>query len=210
MGKHVFFDNSNMFGGAQRAAETIEPGIPWVAIRIYYRNLFRLIEGDGEIITRMLAGSVPPGNDPLWQTARDLGYNTDLLRRVEADDGRMVEQAVDEMLHLKIANTILDYDPPQELIIASGDGSISDFNTSFLTQAERALRRGWMVTVWSWEAQMTSRYVQMKEQYPDTLTLQPLDPHYLSTTFVKGGGYRYAGNAIHIDERIVSPLRARP
>src|SRR5262245_868408 len=100
MAHHIFVDNSNIYGGAQRAAGTIEPGAHWMSVRIYYRNLFRLIEGE-DVATRVLAGSVPPGNDALWQVARDLGYNTDLLQRVEQDDGRLVEQAVDEMLHLK-------------------------------------------------------------------------------------------------------------
>ncbi|WP_156963752.1 NYN domain-containing protein [Muricoccus aerilatus] len=110
--RHIFFDNSNIYGGSRRAAETIEPNAPWIAVRIYYRNLFRLIEGQGDVKTRVLSGSVPPENELLWQTARDLGYNTDLLRKVERDNGRLGEQGVDEMLHLKIANTILDYPAP--------------------------------------------------------------------------------------------------
>jgi hypothetical protein len=204
---HVFFDNSNIYGGAQRAAAGLEPEVPWVAIRLYYRNLFRLIEGAGQVATRILGGSVPPGNEPLWQTARDLGYNTDLLKRVELDDGRMGEQAVDELLHLKIANTLLDHDGENELVIASGDGSLSDFNTSFLTQAERALRRGWTVRVWSWTAQMSSRYGPLAVDYPGRLHLESLDPYYNSVTFVRGGGYRMQGEAVQVRERVVSPLR---
>lgn len=150
---------------------------------------------------------MPPGNEPLWQTARDLGYNTDLLRRVELDDGRMGEQAVDELLHLKIANTLLDNDGEHELVIASGDGALSDFNTSFITQAERALRRGWTVRVWSWTAQMSTRYAPLFDQYPGRLHLNALDPFYPSVTFVKGGGYLMEGDAVQVRERVVAPLR---
>jgi hypothetical protein len=207
MASYIFFDNSNIYGGAQRAGGALEPGAPWPAIRIYYRNIFRLIEGPGPIQTRVLSGSVPPGNDLLWQTARDLGYDTDLLKRVEADDGRLVEQGVDELLHLKIANVILDHDPPQTLVIASGDGSVSNYNTSFVMQAERALRRGWSVQVWSWTKQMTSKYNDLLGLYQGRLILKDLDPYYLSTTFVKGGGYVFAGAAIWVQDRIVSPLR---
>ncbi len=209
MSRHIFFDNSNIFGGAQREAERLEPFIPWVAIRIYYRNLFRLIEGRGTISTRVLSGSVPPGNDPLWQTARDLGYDTNLLRRVENDDGRMVEQAVDEMLHLKIANTILDNTSRQHqcLVIASGDGNVSEYDTSFPLQAERALRQGWEVEIWSWSLQMTTRYASIADANSGKVHINSLDPYYASVTFVKGGGYRFAGDPIHVQERVVSPLR---
>src|SRR5260370_26084694 len=157
MARHIFVDNSNIYGGAQRAAETLEPGALWMSVRVYYQNFFKLIEGDA-VTTRILAGSVPPGNEALWQTTRDLGYNTDLLRRVEQDDGRLTEQAVDEMLHLKIANALLDYEPPQTLVIASGDGQDSQWETSFPRQAERALKRGWNVEVWSWSKQLTGKY----------------------------------------------------
>lgn len=102
MDAHVFIDNSNVFGGAQRAAHVLEPGALWMAVRIYYRNLFTLIERGLNPVTRVLAGSVPPGNDALWESARRCGYDTDLLRRVENFDGRLVEQGVDEIAHLKI------------------------------------------------------------------------------------------------------------
>ena len=104
MARHVFIDNSNIYGGAQRAAPTLEPGVVWPAVRVYFRNLVQLIERGGGVATRVLAGSVPPGSEDLWEHARRLGYNTDILRRVASDDGRLVEQAVDEVLLLKIAN----------------------------------------------------------------------------------------------------------
>ena len=39
---------------------------------------------------------------------------------------------------------------------------MSDMGTSFPMQAERALRRGWSVEVWSWEAQLTGRYSDLE------------------------------------------------
>jgi hypothetical protein len=157
MARHVFVDNSNIYGGAQRAAKIIEPTAHWLSIRVYYRNFFKLIEGEG-VATRVLGGSVPPGADALWQTARDLGYNTDLLRRVEQDDGRLTEQAVDEVLHLKMLTTVCDHEGPQTLVIASGDGALSTWGSSFPAQAERALKKGWDVKVWSWAEQLTGEY----------------------------------------------------
>jgi hypothetical protein len=206
MARHVFVDNSNIYGGAQRAAETLEPGSLWMSIRLYYKNLFKLIEGDG-VATRVLAGSVPPGNETLWQTARDLGYNTDLLHRVERDDGRLTEQAVDEMLHLKMANALLDHEPPQTLVIASGDGRDTEAATSFPGQAERALKRGWNVEVWSWGEQLTKKYDRLCRAYSGRVTVKKLDPYYNSVTFVKAGTYNVQGGTVNLAGRVVAALR---
>jgi hypothetical protein len=206
MARHVFVDNSNINGGAQGAAESLEPGSPWMSNRVYYRNLFKLIEGK-DVATRVLAGSVPPGNEALWKCARDLGYDTDLLRRVEQDDGRLAEQAVDQMLHLKIANALLDHEPPQTLVIASGDGRDSQFRTSFPGQAERALKKGWNVEFWSWGEQLTSKYDPLCRKYPGRVTVKKLDPYYRSTTFVKEGTYPLqGGGTVTLAGRIVSSL----
>jgi len=206
MARHIFVDNSNIYGGAQRAAEALEPGALWMSVRVYYQNFFKLIEGDA-VTTRILAGSVPPGNEALWQTTRDLGYNTDLLRRVEQDDGRLTEQAVDEMLHLKIANALLDYEPPQTLVIASGDGQDSQWETSFPRQAERALKRGWNVEVWSWSKQLTGKYNPLCRAYPGRVIVKTLDPFFKSITFVQAGTYHINGANVTVAGRIVSALR---
>jgi len=206
MARHIFVDNANIYGGAQRAAEILEPAAVWMSVRVYYRNFFNLIEGGG-VATRILAGSVPPGNEVLWQTARDLGYNTDLLRRVEQDDGRLTEQAVDEMLHLKMANAFLDHDPPQTVVIASGDGKDSEWATSFPGQAERALKRGWDVEVWSWSAQCTSKYNALCRAYPGRVIVKTLDPYYRSITFLQAGTYSLSGATVTVAGRVVSALR---
>jgi hypothetical protein len=192
MARHVFVDNSNIFGGAQRVAESRDHYEPWRSVRIHYKHLFQLVEGD-DVATRGLAGSVPPGNDALWQIARDLGYKTDLLHRVERDDGRLVEQGVDEMLHLKIANALLDHDPSQTLVIVSGDGRVSQWDTSFPGQVLRALKRGWNVEVWSWAEQLTRKYAQIQRDYPGRVIISTLDPYYRSITFVKEGTYDLPG-----------------
>jgi hypothetical protein len=61
------------------------------------------------------------------------------------------------MLHLKIANAILDHKPPQTLVMVSGDGKVSKWDTSFPGQAERALRAGWTAEVWSWADGLTKK-----------------------------------------------------
>lgn len=101
MPRHIFIDNSNIFAGARRTAEKREPDQLSKAVRVYVKNLARLLEGTGPVKTRVLAGSIPPGNDELWDYARQSGHDTDLLRKINSEDGKAGEQGVDELLHLK-------------------------------------------------------------------------------------------------------------
>ncbi|NCB43712.1 MAG: NYN domain-containing protein [Clostridia bacterium] len=204
MNSHIFIDNSNIFGGAQRAAATHEPDAVWKAVRIYYRNFFQLLERETNPVTKVLAGSVPPGNEVLWEHARRHGYNTDLLHRIERDDGRLVEQGVDEIAHLKIANVLLDYEPPQTLVLVTGDGNDSEFGTSFTKQAERALKRGWNVHVWSWEDQLSGKFARLSSFKTGKITVNLLDRYYRSITFVQGGSYDVNGSQVNVSGRVVS------
>jgi hypothetical protein len=206
--RHVFIDNSNIYGGAQRAARTIEPTAFPLAVRVHIRNLIDLMEaGDPAVTTKVLAGSVPPDNEALWDHARRAGYDTNLLKKVEDDQGRLVEQGVDEMLHLKIANALLDHEPPQTMVIASGDGSISSWNTGFPMQAERALRRGWNVEVWSWVEQLTGQYDAICKANRGRIIVRVLDPHYHALTFVQAGDYHAAtGETVSVAPRAARAL----
>ena len=206
MPAHVFVDNSNIFGGVQRTASVAEPAAPWPAIRLYYRNFVQLIEGRHGILTRVLAGSVPPGNEDLWEYARSAGYDTSLLRKIEKDDGRLGEQGVDELLHLKIANVLLDYDPPQTLVLGTGDGQLGQFGTSFEQQVSRALKLGWDVEVWSWGMQLSGRFAKLRSPSGASATIHVLDPYYRSITFVKGGDYQLKDGRHMVAPRIVEPL----
>jgi hypothetical protein len=207
MGAHIFVDNSNIFGGAQRAANTHEPGAVWMSVRLYYRNFFRLIEHGHQPETRELAGSVPPGNEALWDYAREGGYNTDLLEKIEEDDGNLAEQGVDEMLHLKIANSLLDCSPPQTLVLATGDGNVSDFGTSFVQQARRALNQGWDVEVWSWKEQLSGRYERIRVPDGRSLNVNLLDGYYKQITFIDGGKYEISGSNVMVEDRVVNDLK---
>jgi hypothetical protein len=204
---HVFIDNSNLFGGAQTTAGKLEAHVPWQAVRVYMRNLIDLIEAGRSAKSRVLAGSVPPGNDELWKYASDKGYNTDLLRRIEADDGRMKEQGVDEMLHLKIANAILDHDSGHRLVLVTGDGKMSSFGTSFPAQAERALKKGWKIEVWSWKGSLSNNWKRLLKSHKSEISLHELDQFYFAVTFVKSGSFVQAnGSVVYVADRVVSKL----
>ena len=109
---------------------------------------------------------------------------------------------------MKIANVLLDYDPPQKLIICTGDGNDSDFETSFTKQIERALKRGWDVVVWSWKDQLSGKFNRLKEDGvgTGTLDIRELDPYYFSITFVQEGDYEVNETKIKVSGRVVHNL----
>ncbi|WP_457333712.1 NYN domain-containing protein [Rhizobacter sp. P5_C2] len=187
MNAHIFVDNSNIFQGARRAAQTSEPTVDRAQVRVYYKNFFELIERGYSPVTRVLAGSVPPGNDDLWHYSREAGYSTDLLRRVDTVDGGSKEQGVDEILHLKIAHALLDHEPPQVLVIATGDSAVSEFGTSFTDGIARALRRKWNVRLWSWREQIGSAFLRQMEHAAGAMTVSYLNDFYEEITFVNHG-----------------------
>ena len=205
---HVFVDNSNVFHGAQRAAAQYEPSAPWPAVRVHYRTLFSLIEDGHTPRSRVLAGSVPPGNDDLWKHARTAGYDTNLLKKIEKDDGKVGEQGVDELLHLKIANVLLDHEPPQSLILVTGDAKVSDYGTSFLAQAERALRRGWDVHVWSWKKQLSPKFSKLTRP-GKPVTIHYFDQKYFDLVYLERGSFTVAGKVVVSSGR-VNGVRVSP
>jgi hypothetical protein len=203
---HIFLDNSNIFGGAQRVAAEKEKA-PWQAVRIDYKNLFRLLR-HGKINNgvSMLAGSVPPGNEALWTAAQEAGFDTTLLHKVPNDTGRLFEQSVDEAIHLRIGNILLDSEKPGVIVIATGDGAQTAQGCSFTDQVTRAAKRGWKVEVWSWRVQLSPRLRDTRLKYPDLVTVFMLDEWYRSTVFLKAGTYRLNGESIDVKVRSCSGL----
>jgi hypothetical protein len=166
-----------------------------------------------EVTTKVMAGSVPPECESLWEYARSLGFDTALLRRVEGASGQTLEQGVDEVLHMKMANAVLDNPPPQTMILLSGDGKVSQFGSSFPDQIEKALKRGWDVEIYTWHNCYNQiKYPPLLEKHKN-LQVVFLDQYYKHLTFVQGDGEYYykddSGNRIYFEvkARDVEPLK---
>lgn len=167
---HVFIDNSNILVGM---LETIRDrdGIDIHEIPRYsrpkldYHVLFTILERGRQADRKVLVAS-----SPLWQPLRDAtnaGYEVAVLERVKkhmnigldstSEDestskrrGGKKEQGVDEILHLKILESILDSETPATMVLATGDAAPSEYGEGFFRCAQRALQRGWKVEVISW------------------------------------------------------------
>ena len=206
MDTHIFLDNSNIFGGAQSAARNKERA-PWQSVRVEYENLFRLLlHKKRNRRSSMLAGSVPPGNEALWDAARSAGFDTTLLRRVDDDNGRLVEQGVDEAIHLRIANILLDAETPGMLVLATGDGKTTNQGSSFTQQVRRAAKRGWAIEIWSWSDSLSPVLRNTRVEFPSNVSVFKLDEWYHSVVFLKGGSYYSGSEMVDVPTRRGRPL----
>lgn len=71
---------------------------------------------------------------------------------------RLVEQAVDEILHLKILESLVDASAPSTIVLASGDAAEAEYSAGFFKMVERALEKGWKVELVSFAKTMSYAY----------------------------------------------------
>jgi predicted alpha/beta-hydrolase family hydrolase len=83
---------------------------------------------------------------------------------------------VDEIIHLKILESVLDY-PPSTIVLASGDGAAGEYSPGFTKVIERCLTRGWEVEVLSFKQNLSGFYrnKEFKKTWKDKFRFIPLD-----------------------------------
>lgn len=90
---------------------------------------------------------------------------------------KWVEQGVDEILHLKMCHSIMDYETPSTIVLATGDGAEAEMSDGFLAHVERALKRGWNVELVSWKQQTNRGYLNkdFQKKWADQFRVIELD-----------------------------------
>ena len=92
---------------------------------------------------------------------------------------KWVEQAVDEILHLKIMESVVDAEEGQSgtIVLATGDAAEAEYSGGFLRMAERALKRGWRVEVVSFRRNMSEawRSREWRERWGERFTVLELE-----------------------------------
>jgi hypothetical protein len=71
---------------------------------------------------------------------------------------RYIEQGVDEIIHLKMMESIVDTESPSTMVLATGDAAQAEYSEGFLKMAERALKKGWKVELVSWSKNISLAY----------------------------------------------------
>jgi hypothetical protein len=90
---------------------------------------------------------------------------------------KWVEQGVDELLHLKMCQSLLDAETPSTMVLATGDGAEAEMSDGFLAHVERALRLGWKVELITWRQQTNGGYKRkaFRQKWGEQFTITELD-----------------------------------
>ncbi|KAA8649796.1 hypothetical protein EYZ11_005378 [Aspergillus tanneri] len=189
---HVFVDMSNIMVGFHDAVK-VSRNIPATTrtrrVPLSFQNFSLILERGRPTAKRVLVGS---DRFAAINEGEKLGYETNILDRVQKvkqptrhqvrfrknprassrdrgsgsetnDVPGWVEQGVDEILHLKILESLLDTDEPSTIVLATGDAAEAEFSGGFMKMVERALQRGWNVELVSF-SQLTS-YAYRKRDF---------------------------------------------
>lgn len=229
-GVHVFIDWSNFMLGCLQAIRERRGILPNknVKEKINFDRVKNLLERGRHVKTRELAGSWGTNfaRRHLTEIANSSEYNTSILSRVqrtadclgestsESSDSSgpdflsfsgMKEQCVDELLQLKMMETIWDckFDTSDEfgdgdndeaeyqsstspaggsgvMVLATGDGNEAEFSKDgFLGKVTKALKSGWTVELYAFKNNMASvwRTKAFQDRWKGRFTAHILDEH---------------------------------
>ena len=90
---------------------------------------------------------------------------------------KVTEQGVDEILHMKMLESIVDSPQPSTIVLATGDAAEAEFSGGFLKNVERALSKGWRVELVAWGHSMSYAYRSQHflEKWKDQFMIIDLD-----------------------------------
>jgi NYN domain-containing protein len=175
---HIIWDNSNIFVSGRAVCDKLE--YKPAGFRINFRSLIDLA-ADGRPIEQVFCvGSVPPPTDAVWEHIRRLTGKMPELYERGAASGK--EQAVDQALQTRMLRLGYDYDPPETIVLLSGDGSGFEEGIGFFADIVRLKRIGWNVEVLSWRDHCKR---PMREWAESNALFVPLDDFYSSVTFLE-------------------------
>lgn len=148
-----------------------------------FHNLSLILERGRPAAKRILVGS---DNFPAMQEAKQIGYETNILDRVhkakeltprqqkyhsgtgsgsettaaavQYAPEKWVEQAVDEILHLKMMESVVDAEDASTMVLATGDAAEAEYSGGFLKMVERALGKGWRIELASFRHNTSGAY----------------------------------------------------
>jgi len=91
----------------------------------------------------------------------------------------MTEQGVDELLHLKISDSLLDTAVPSTIVLATGDAAEAEYSGGFLKYVERALKKGWKVELVAWKDSISQEYrsYEFRKRWANKFTIIELDDY---------------------------------
>ncbi len=178
---HIVWDNSNIFLSGKSYCKKKE----WKesSFRICFENIIDLAADGRDVEQVFCVGSVPPPTDSVWGHIEAItGRKPELYER-GAQGGK--EQAVDQALQTRMLRLGYDIDPPETLIIMSGDGSGHEKGEGFFADAKRLRRFGWNIEIIAWRDNCARA---MREWAEENGIFVDLGCFYGEVSFLQGGG----------------------
>lgn len=176
----VYWDNSNIFIGAQDLAEEREGPAARYRVRVHFRNMLALAHAGRYIQHAVAVGSIPPELRHVWNRLENEGISVHLLERGTIG-GR--EQGVDQTLSTAMLRDGYDYNgDPGIAVLLTGDGAGFHGGVGFHADLERMHSRGWRIEVISWRHSCNTRMREWAERNGRFIAL---DDFYESVTFLE-------------------------
>ena len=124
--------------------------------------------------------------------AESLGYETCILERITKPETdytsssdhtiplmggvkKKREQMVDELLQMKMLESLLDY-PPSTIVLATGDAATAEYSPGFSAVVRRAVNLGWVVELVAFKASI-SRIWRKNHGWGRNFRIITLDPY---------------------------------
>lgn len=175
---HIIWDNSNIFISGRQVCDRLERKAS--DFRIHFESLVDLAANNRAVEQVFCVGSVPPPTDSVWgHIEKKTGKKPETYER-GASSGK--EQAVDQALQTRMLRLGYDFDPPETIVLLSGDGSGFEEGTGFFADIKRLHKVGWNIEVLSW-ADSCKR--EMRTWASENGLFVPLDDFYSSVTFLE-------------------------
>ena len=176
----IYWDNSNIFIGAQHVAVEREGEGARARVRVHFGHLLELARAGRPIGHATAVGSVPPELRHVWNRLENEGVS---VQRFERGSLHGREQGVAQALQTAMLRNGFDYNgDPGIAVMLTGDGAGFHDGVGFHADLERMRRRGWRVEVLSWRHSCNRGMREWAEANGSFVTL---DDFYESITFLE-------------------------
>lgn len=124
----------------------------------YETNILDRVHKAKELTPRQKRYSNLNGNNGSGGGQSGTGSGSETTTAVQYAPEKWVEQAVDEILHLKMMESVVDADEPSTMVLATGDAAEAEYSGGFLKMVERALGKGWKIELASFSRNTSMSY----------------------------------------------------
>ncbi|KAK5117143.1 hypothetical protein LTR85_008911 [Meristemomyces frigidus] len=176
------FDKAKAVGYECNILEKVMKARELTERQIYFKERDRFGRPNG------VSAKAPPANNVMPATtvsatnghsSNGSGSGSETTATPQYAPARMIEQGVDEILHLKILESIVDTDTPSTIVLATGDAAQAEYSEGFMAMVERALKKGWKVELVSWSKNISMMYSRREwtEKWGDMFRVVFLDDY---------------------------------